>query len=146
MTRMDDAAIREAVERAGIRSCGCPFTVPEIAAEALARGEECERLRAEVERLTRERDDANAEVEARAEQLAYSERGKRDAIARAESAEIEVARLRAEAIPADAEERVAAKLAELERGDDPEGCETWSEDEMVRWIARQLLAAIRRQA
>ena len=84
--------------------------VPALAAEALARGTEVEGLRAEVARLTAERDEANAACLARGNLL--DEHRKSCAwMTRAEAAEAEVARLRAAAIPEDAEEIVFKELS-----------------------------------
>ena len=154
--------------------------VPALAAEALARGEESAALRAEVERLTRERDEALSAADAtidvtpgeglasvvrRVCEESNDTQAKLDrathmaskAHAARESAEAEVARLRAEAIPADAEERGAIALY-LRRCCVP-GAGYAAEREKERWTivspetkeayrseARAVLAALRRQA
>ena len=150
--------VASAHSNAEIRAARRAFTdVPALAAEALARGEELaaadrsvERLaacvsngdatirqmdreitalRAEVERLTRERDEAV--------RVMHTD----DVVnVRAEAAEAEVARLRAEAIPADAEERIKAELRDRDIRTVMGGAPDYDDD------ARAVLAAIRRQA
>jgi hypothetical protein len=141
MSRMDDAAIREAMARAsvaaeppwGLKEVARLVTLtredfPRVAAEAVARGSEVEGLRAEVERLTRERDEL-AELHRMREaaicvaaQCNTPESAKQHRIEKGNpywtlaysdvcaAVDREMA-LRAAALPEDAEERIAKALS-----------------------------------
>jgi hypothetical protein len=157
--RLTDATIREAMEGLDLLSPNAlDLWARGFAAEALARGSEVEGLRAEVERLTRERDEARDSVTALAsvaidgshDGVAPAGLVAQQGIAAIRGLRAEVARLRAAALPEDAEMRIAKEL--FAQGVEGAGNkvenfpwtiakESWKE--RARGKARAVLAALR---